>query len=120
MEAIMKNLLKIGSAKIGFVLCFGVMMTACSTVPASSNTDVVTSKAALVEQTKDVKEWKAATVKVSDGSEKICKRTQQTGTRFTKKVCMTQAEWDNMAEASKRVTSSAQQRSAIQGPRQGN
>jgi hypothetical protein len=35
----------------------------------------------------------------------ICKHNRQTGTRFTKKVCKTAAQWDRMAEEHRSVAS---------------
>lgn len=105
----MNTLFKIGCAT---VICIG--MSACATAPKPSDATYTEAKAALVDQTSDVTEWKTATVTTSSGAEKVCKRTQQSGTRFTKKVCMTQAEWDQIAEESKRTASEVQRRSGQQ------
>lgn len=36
--------------------------------------------------------------KAVSGNKIVCKHRRQTGTRFTKKVCKTEAEWEAMAE----------------------
>ena len=99
------------------VISFGI--SACATNTAvqeaqSKEGQSTQTKTTLAEQTADVTEWRSATVKVADGTEKVCKRTQQTGTRFKKKICLTQEQWDGMADASKRSASEVQRRSGTQ------
>lgn len=109
-----------GLIKVGFCAIIGLTISACASTPTASDAKVTEAKTALKEQTSDVTERKTAKITTSDGSEKVCKRTQQTGTRFTKKVCMTQDEWDNIAASSKQTASEVQRRSAQQSNPTGN
>ena len=109
----MSNIIKVGAISV-----MGFILVGCATSNVTDQ-ELATSKTSLAAQTEDVSEWKTAAVKVSDGTEKVCKRTEQTGTRFKKKVCMTQAEWDNLAAQSQRASSEAQRRSGAQSNRTG-
>lgn len=40
----------------------------------------------------------AVSANSEDGEKMVCKYQLQTGTRFKKKVCMTAAQWEEMAE----------------------
>jgi len=101
--------------KLSSIFCLGLAISACATAPATSNVGPVTAKTSLGEQTKDVTEWKTAKITVSDGTERVCKRIQQPATRFTKKVCRTQAEWDRLSDAAKNLASKIQRGGALQG-----
>ena len=60
-----------------------------------------------------------ADVKKGDANELICKREKQTSTRFTKRTCMTKAQWDAMAEENRRNYSEMRDRPVIETRRDG-
>lgn len=54
-----------------------------------------------------------AAEKKSDPDAVICKREKQTTTRFTKRTCMTKAQWDALAEQNRRNYSEMRDRPVI-------
>ncbi len=100
------------------------LATACSTqntasaanaaaLPAGSGDTAVTSKnivptgSSKAAQTKAVK--KADASKFSD-SDVVCKRKIVTGSRFSKRVCLTRGEWKSMEELGQKTADDFQKR----------
>ena len=76
----------------------GLLLTACATTDGASSASMGQSAPAPAAP--------AATAVANaeeDPNEEVCRRVQQTGTRFHSRVCMTRAEW---AEQSRQATDS--------------
>ena len=100
--------------KIGCAAFVCLSISACTSTSTTKNAEKAAAKQSLDEKTADVTETKTATLTTTDGSVKVCKRTQQTGSRFKTKVCMTKAEWDAISEKSRKTTGGVQRRSGQQ------
>jgi len=79
-------------------------LAACGTIPAEWEK---------ADAKINVKE-KSALKSVGEGSEdkKICKKTRKTGSQLNKTLCLTEAEWEKMAEDAKARTKHLQDSSA--------
>jgi len=85
------------------------LATACS-----SNPENVAESASPTAETQQV----AVQADARDPEAIRCKRYAETGSRIGKKVCMTNAEWDKTAEASREAVERIQ-RSSVQGGMEG-
>ncbi len=88
---------------------------ACTTYATEnvSNTEQVAEVAEVVEDVtaNETEVTVADTEEAVDVNRMICKRTVVTGSRFTKKVCMTWGQWRDQAEEAKKFTRTSQGRS---------
>lgn len=80
-------------ARVGYAVLFLTSVMAMSThVQASTDATRPSTDAEEAPQP-------AATATAKE--KRICRREDITGSRFTKKVCMTQSEWDNVRSATR-------------------
>ena len=95
------------TTKILFFASFG-LLAACTTVPNNS-ASLATVDAPIATSS----ETTVKIVEVTSGeAEKICKNQVTTGSKFTKKVCKTQAEWNALQVQASGMTRSLQQAGA--------
>ncbi|MEO1475330.1 MAG: hypothetical protein AAFS13_03025 [Pseudomonadota bacterium] len=63
----------------------------------------------------DPAEQEVANVEAADGDEQICKMIDHTGSRFKKRVCATEAEWERTRLAQQEVRQSIRNTIRTQG-----
>lgn len=103
----MINIIKTGLISISIL---AVSACATSTTPKNTETQVNAPKTETTIVSKP-----AIVAKVDnaiDGEKKICKRSVPTGSRFTKKICMTKNEWDAIRETARQSTQDFQRKGA--------
>ena len=89
----------------------GLLLAACAT--ATDGADTMASEPQAATEAETVTQETTASVDaVGDPNEEICRRVEQTATRFTARVCKTRAEWVREAEFARQDTQRMQRGNA--------
>ncbi len=84
----------IRSVKIGVAISATALLIACAT----TDSEKTTASNIKADATNSEPSEKTEDTKTADASKKICRRQAITGSRFKKKICHTQDEWDKIKE----------------------
>ena len=87
------------------IFCCGIL-AACASVQETPSSTLAKTETATVQPATKLQ----ADASQAAEDKMVCKRTPVTGSRFKKKVCMTQEQWDSMRDDAKSATGEFQRK----------